>query len=343
MDTTNYTKILDSLRAQPRTWLITGAAGFIGSHLAEELLRLDQKVIGLDNFYSGKPSNLEQIKNSVANKWSNFRFIEGSIEDAKTCSLACAEANIVLHQAAAGSVPGSIENPIASVSANILGSYHLMLAAKEARVDRFVYASSSSVYGDSLNTKEEDRSGKLLSTYALTKFVNELSAGVLHRNYGLNSIGLRYFNVFGPRQSTEGSYAAVIPIWVKSLLLNQPVYVNGDGETTRDFCHISNVVQANILAAVCDRPEALNQVYNIGYGKKITLNELLSILKGVLAKESPAVLDYRAYFREFRDGDIRHSVANVDKARALLGYEPNISIQEGIERSIAWYKENLSE
>jgi UDP-N-acetylglucosamine 4-epimerase len=339
---TIYEQVQDELRATPRKWLITGVAGFIGSHLLETLLRLDQEVVGLDNFAGGHRKNLVEVQSAVTPvEWNRFKFIEGDIADAELCQRACAAASIVLHQAALGSVPASMTDPIAAHRSNVTGCLNVLMAAKQAGAARVVFASSSAVYGDDEQLpKVEAKIGNPLSPYAATKWVDEIYADVFTRAYGLLSIGLRYFNVFGPRQDPNGSYAAVIPKWISALLKSQPVYINGDGQTTRDFCHIANVVQANLLAAITPRPEAVNQVYNIALGERTTLNELFYTLSGII--RGPNTPPEKPVYREFRPGDIRHSLADISKARKYLGFEPTHRLDSGLRLSMDWYRRNIS-
>ena len=337
---TAYDKLCAELKAAPGKWLVTGAAGFIGSNLLEELLKLDQHVVGLDNFSTGRKGNLEEVKALVTpEQWARFQFMEGDITVLDTCTRACAGMDFVLHQAALGSVPRSIEDPIRAHQSNVTGFLNMLVAARDARVKRFVYASSSAVYGDHPGQrKTEAHTGRPLSPYAATKAINESYADVFATNYGMATVGLRYFNVFGPRQDPDGPYAAVIPLWIAALLKQSPVYVNGDGETSRDFCFIANVVQANLLAATVASPEATNQVYNIGVGERTTLNELFALLRGTVNGHGPGAQDQKPNYREFRPGDVRHSLADISKAQRFLGYEPTHSVQQGIARAMNWYR-----
>lgn len=321
------------------TWLVTGSAGFIGSHLVETLLRRGERVVGLDDFSTGRRENLLQVEDAVGREASKrHRFIEGSIVDLETCRSACSGVDIVLHQAALGSVPRSISDPLATHNANVTGFLNMLVAARDARVRRFVYASSSSAYGDSeALPKVEDVVGRPLSPYAAGKYAGELYAGVFGRCYGLETIGLRYFNVFGPRQDPEGPYAAVIPRWVRAMLLGEPVEINGDGETTRDFCYVANAVQANLLAASASKGSALNKVYNVAVGERSSLNRLFELLKDLLSVEHPAVRGLRPVHRPFREGDVRHSLADIERARRLLGYEPIHSLADGLKLALPWY------
>jgi UDP-N-acetylglucosamine 4-epimerase len=324
-------------------WLVTGAAGFIGSNLVEALLKLNQRVTGLDNFATGFQHNLDQVKESVTEEaWMKFNFIEGDIRDPAACAGACRGVDFVLHQAALGSVSRSIDDPLTTNATNITGFLNMLVAARDAKVRRFVYAASSSTYGDHPDLpKIEHRIGKPLSPYAVTKYVNELYADVFGRTYGTEAIGLRYFNVFGRRQNPKGAYAAVIPQWVVALIRNQPLRINGDGETSRDFCYIDNVIQANILAALADK-EAVNQVYNVALGERTSLNQLYRMMKAALAGAFPHVDAHTPEYGEFRRGDVRHSQADISKASTLLGYQPTHRIDDGLKRAMDWYVRNLS-
>ncbi len=336
-----YEEVKNQLKNAPKTWLVTGVAGFIGSNLLETLLLIDQKVVGLDNFATGHQHNLDEVKSEVtAEQWQNFSFIKGDIRNFASCQEALSkhDGNIdyVLHQAALGSVPRSIVDPILTNSANITGFVNMLTAAKEVKVKTFVYAASSSTYGDHpALPKVEDNIGKPLSPYAVTKYVNELYADVFHKTYGLNSTGLRYFNVFGKRQEPNGAYAAVIPKWTASMIDNQDLFINGDGETSRDFCFVENAVQANILAATAD-DSGKNHVYNIALGDRTTLNELFSSLALALSDNGVSYVKNSIY-RDFRAGDVRHSQADISKAKDLLGYEPEYKIQQGIDKAMPWY------
>ncbi len=340
---TTYPEIQVALPAAPRRWLITGAAGFIGSHLVETLLRLDQAVVALDNFATGHRQNLEQVRDLVsATQWARCTFIEGDITQLDTCRRACAGADYVLHQAALGSVPRSVADPVASHDSNVSGFLNLLLAARDAQVKRLVYASSSAVYGDDPDLpKVEDKVGNVLSPYAATKKFNEIYADVFARTYGFQTIGLRYFNVFGPRQDPDGAYAAVIPKWVAAILKREPVTILGDGETSRDFCYIANVVQANLLAATTTRADALNQVYNVAVGDRTTLNDLYRAIHNGLHRRNPSLPEQKPTYGDFRVGDVRHSLANVDKARSLLGYDPSHTMSQGLELALDWYVANV--
>jgi UDP-N-acetylglucosamine/UDP-N-acetyl-alpha-D-glucosaminouronate 4-epimerase len=338
-----YHEVQQRIRNRPRTWLVTGAAGFIGSHLLESLLKLDQRVIGLDNFSLGSRDNLAAVGNAVTeNQWRNFRFIEGDIRSPETCRHACRAVNVVLHQAALGSVPRSVADPIGTHDTNITGFLNMLVAAHGAGVSRFVYAGSSAVYGDHhAPLMIEPETGRPLSPYAVTKRVDEIYADVFARCYGFDSIGLRYFNVFGPRQDPNGAYAAVIPTWIVALIRNEPVFINGDGETTRDYCYIDNVVQANLLAAMVEDGTAVNQVYNIALNAKTTLNGLFEMIRSLLVPRFPHVRDLAATHREFRAGDVRASQADIGKAERLLGYRPAWRVKEGLARTINWYVTKL--
>lgn len=326
------------LKSNPRIWLITGVAGFIGSNLLERLLILGQTVVGLDNFSTGNQGNLTAVQRLVSDaQWGCFRFIEGDLRAIETCKRAIRGVDVVLHQAAIGSVPRSLADPIATHESNVNGFLNMLVVARDAGVGRFVYATSSSIYGDHPGLpKVEHQIGKPLSPYAVTKYVNELYADVFARNYNLQVMGLRYFNVFGPRQDPEGAYAAVIPLWFKALLRGEPVYINGDGETSRDFCYVDNAVQANLLAAWTRHSEALTQVYNVAVGKSTTLKELYNLIRGEIVQRTTVPADEPAY-REFRSGDVRHSRADIAKAQKLLGYEPTASIQQGLHIAADYY------
>ena len=339
----HYENLRKSLVSQPKTWLVTGVAGFIGSHLLEALLKLDQRVVGLDNFCAGYQKNPQEVRALVGEgKWSRFQMIEGDICDPVACRRACKGVDFVLHQAALGSVPRSLADPIATHENNVTGFVNMAIAARDATIKRFVFASSSAVYGDEPGSpKVEDKIGLPLSPYAASKIMNEIYAGVFARAYDFSFIGLRYFNVFGPRQDPEGAYAAVIPKWIAALLTREPIYINGDGETSRDFCYIENVVQANLLAAATNKPEAINQIYNIALGQRTTLNELLQLLKDGLQPHDPDVQNQKPIYRDFRPGDVRLSLADISKARSLLGYEPEFPIERGLEMAMDWYRAQI--
>ena len=337
-----YQTVCEQLKQAPKIWLVTGVAGFIGSNLLETLLKLDQKVVGLDNFATGHQYNLDEVQGLVSTEqWAKFTFIEGDIRNFKDCQKACAGVDYVLHEAALGSVPRSIADPMATNETNISGFLNMLVAARDAQVASFTYAASSSTYGDHpALPKIEENIGNPLSPYAVTKYVNELYADVFARTYGVNTIGLRYFNIFGKRQTPDGAYAAVIPKWTAAMIAGDDVFVNGDGETSRDFNFIENAVQANILAATAN-DEAKNQVYNVAVGGRTTLNTLFAALKenlgtnGVTYNKDPV-------YRDFRAGDVRHSQADISKIQTLLGYDPQFNIIQGIEKAMPWYIENLS-
>lgn len=340
---TVFSQLKESLRAEPKTWLITGVAGFIGSNLLETLLKLNQRVVGLDNFATGHQRNLDEVQGLVdPRQWSNFHFKKGDIRNLEDCAEVCSGVDYVLHQAALGSVPRSLADPITSNSANITGFLNMLVAARDAKVKSFTYAASSSTYGDHpALPKVEDVIGKPLSPYAVTKYVNELYADVFARSYGFDSVGLRYFNVFGPRQDPDGAYAAVIPKWISSLLRKETVMINGDGETSRDFCYVANAVQANLLAATTDVPEARNQVYNVALSDRTSLNNLFALLRDGLTDYGVS-RDVVPVYREFRSGDVRHSQADISKARRLLGYSPTHRIADGVREAIPWYVARIS-
>jgi UDP-N-acetylglucosamine 4-epimerase len=335
--------VLQDLKAEPKVWLVTGCAGFIGSNLTQALLQAGQKVVGLDSFATGFQANLDDVKAVVGPEaWSRFTFHEGDIRNLEDCQKACTGVDYVLHQAALGSVPRSIKDPIATNQANIDGFLHMLVASRDQGVKRFVYAASSSTYGDHpALPKKEENIGNPLSPYAVTKLVNELYARVFAATYGLECIGLRYFNVFGRRQNPNGAYAAVIPLWISALMHGKDVFINGDGETSRDFCYVDNVIQANILAATTTNPEAVNQVYNVAFGGRSTLNQLYGWLREKLAAHDPAIAKAEVIYRPFRDGDVRHSQADISKAATRLGYEPQFDIQRGLDQALAWYRANL--
>lgn len=320
-------------------WLVTGSAGFIGSHLVEALLKGGQDVVGLDNFATGHRHNLDRVRQAVGETaWARYRFIEGDIADPAVCRLACEGVSRVLHQAALGSVPRSIADPLVTHSANATGFLNMLVAAQSSGVTRFVYAASSSTYGDSPSLpKVEDIIGRPLSPYAVTKYLNELYADVFGRCYGLDTIGLRYFNVFGPRQDPNGAYAAVIPRWVASMIRGEACTINGDGETSRDFCFIDNVVQANFRAALTTRPQALRQVYNVAVGERTTLNQLHAELAAAVMSARPGLEVEAARHADFRAGDVRHSLADISKASQWLDYAPTHSVRQGIREAVSWY------
>lgn len=337
-----YETILKQLRESPKTWLVTGVAGFIGSNLLETLLVNNQKVVGLDNFATGHQRNLDEVRSLVSEKqWSNFSFIEGDIRDIETCRCAVSGVDYVLHQAALGSVPRSIADPLTTNAANITGFLNMLTAAKDEKITSFTYAASSSTYGDHpALPKVEENIGKPLSPYAVTKFVNEVYADVYARTYGFKAVGLRYFNVFGRRQDPNGAYAAVIPKWTAAMIKGEQVFINGDGETSRDFCFIENVLQMNILAATTE-DQHKNEVYNVAVGDRTTLNQLHSLIKSALS-ENGVVVDLSPAYQDFRAGDVRHSQADISKAQQKLGYEPEFDIQAGINKAMPWYKSFLS-
>ncbi|CAN5918965.1 SDR family oxidoreductase [soil metagenome] len=333
-----YAILRDTLRAHPRTWLITGAAGFIGSNLVEELLGLGQHVVGLDNFSTGHRSNLDLVAAATRDSTGDFRFIEGDIRDIDACGAACAGVNYVLHQAALASVPRSIKDPAASTQVNVDGFLNVLLAARDAGAQRVVFASSSSVYGNARTIPQvEHVTGEVLSPYAATKATNEMFAKVFQRTYGLQTVGLRYFNVFGRRQDPDGAYAAVVPRWTAKLLQGDSCEIFGDGSTSRDFCHIANAVQANLLAATADGDEVSAQAYNIACGEETSLTELFGLIRGNLAPHQPLVASAEPTYRDERQGDIRRSLADITKARRLLGYEPTHRVPEGIAEAMRWY------
>lgn len=339
-----YAPYEKELRSNPRTWLVTGVAGFIGSHLLECLLRLDQKVVGLDNLSTGYRHNLEEVRSSVTQEQSNrFHFMEEDIRDFRACRAACHGVDVVLHQAALGSVPRSIEDPITTNHSNVDGFLNMLVAARDAGVRRFVYAASSSTYGDHPDLpKVEERIGRHLSPYAVTKYVNELYAEVFAKAYSFHSIGLRYFNVFGPRQDPKGAYAAVIPRWFSAMLNGGGVEIYGDGETTRDFCYIENCVQANLLAACTQNDKALDRVYNVAFGESTSLNRLFELIREslVLAGSEPKAIAPR--HGAFRKGDVRHSLADITRARDLLGYAPAYSVRDGLKETAKWWLERCA-
>ena len=355
---TRYEHLCQSLPQATKIWLITGVAGFIGSNLLETLLKLDQRVVGLDNFTTGHQRNLDEVKTLVTPaQWQHFNFINGDIRNLEDCQIACVGVDHVLHEAALGSVPRSLTDPITTNAINISGFLNMLVAARDAKVKSFTYAASSSTYGDHPGLpKVEDTIGKPLSPYAVTKYVNELYADVFARCYGFNTIGLRYFNVFGPRHDPNGVYAAVIPKWIASLIQGEPVYINGDGETSRDFCFIANVVQANLLAATVSQEaviatEALksmppesptNQVYNVALGDRTTLSELYAQLHRNLLPRYPHLEGVQPIYRDFRAGDVRHSLADIGKAQRLLGYAPTQRIGDGLKLAIPWYIQRIA-
>jgi UDP-N-acetylglucosamine/UDP-N-acetylgalactosamine 4-epimerase len=345
---TKYEQLQDHLKGNQSAWLVTGVAGFIGSNLLEKLLILNQKVVGLDNFDTGHQYNIDQAiedANRITGKdlSNNFLFINGDIRKLDNCKQACSGVDYVLHQAALGSVPRSIEDPINTNKANIDGFLNMLVASKDANVKRFVYAASSSTYGDHPDLpKVEDKIGNPLSPYAVTKVVNELYASVFAKTYGFKAIGLRYFNIFGKRQDPNGAYAAVIPKWVAAILSKEDVYINGDGETSRDFCYIDNTVQMNLLAAATDNDDATDQVYNVALNDRISLNKLYQMIEERLIQRTEGLEKKEPIYRDFRAGDVRHSQANIDKAKALLEYQPKYKISQGIDETMDWYVNSLT-
>lgn len=334
---TAYENVCRQLRKSPRRWLITGVAGFIGSHLLEKLLSLNQRVVGLDNLMTGSRRNLYEVAGRVAPlQWRRFRFIHGDIGDLEICRRACRGVDYVLHQAGLGSVARSLQDPLSSHSSNVTGFLNMLVAGRDAKIRRLIYASSSSVYGDEPSLpKREDRIGAFLSPYAATKRMDELYADVFARCYGMETIGLRYFNVFGPRQDPNGPYAAVIPRWIEALCKGKRVEIYGDGQTSRDFCYVANVVQANILAVTTTNGRAVNQVYNIAAGERTTLNRLFQELRWRLAAADPAVRNRCPRYGDFRPGDIRHSLADIKKARQFLRYAPTHDLEQGFAAMLA--------
>lgn len=338
---TAYQNLLETLRQNPKTWLVTGVAGFIGSNLLEHLLKLNQHVVGLDNFATGHQHNLDEVESLVTpEQWKRFRFIEGDIRNQTDCEKVCEGMDYVLHQAALGSVPRSIKDPVTTNAANITGFLNMLVAARDAGVQSFTYAASSSTYGDHpALPKVEQNIGKPLSPYAVTKYVNELYADVFAKTYDFNAIGLRYFNVFGKRQDPNGAYAAVIPKWTASMIQGDEVFINGDGETSRDFCFVENAVEANLLAATASA-EAKNEVYNVAVGDRTTLNDLFNALQAALA-ENGKPYEQAPVYRDFRAGDVRHSQADISKAADKLGYAPGFRITDGIAKAMPWYIDNV--
>jgi UDP-N-acetylglucosamine 4-epimerase len=333
---TAYEKIQRELRLRPRTWLVTGCAGFIGSHLIEKLLLLGQKVVGLDNFSTGNRRNLTQVRSAVGSEcWKSFRFIRGDIRKLETCRKAVRGVDYVLHQAALGSVPRSVEDPITTNDSNLTGFLNILIAVRDARVKRFVYASSSSVYGEEPTLpKVEAKTGAPLSPYAATKYMNELYAMAFANCYRLESIGLRYFNVFGPRQDPEGPYAAVIPKWLAAMQAREPIFINGDGETSRDFCFIANVVQINLLAATSRMKGSRAEVYNVACNERTSLNDLFGMLRERLLPKYPHLRRFKPAYKPFRPGDIRHSQADISKAMHALGYAPTHRFADGLTATL---------
>jgi len=345
---TRYEELQDYLLTNQSTWLVTGVAGFIGSNLLEKLLTLNQKIVGLDNFETGYQANIDEAINDAEKLTgkslrANFKFINGDIRELKDCREACSGVDYVLHQAALGSVPRSIDNPINTNSANVDGFLNIIVSSKEAKVRRFVYAASSSTYGDHPDLpKVEDKIGNTLSPYAVTKLVNELYASVFAKTYGFKAIGLRYFNVFGKRQDPNGDYAAVIPKWVLAILNKEDLFINGDGQTSRDFCYINNTVQVNLLAATTSNNDAIDQVYNVAYGDSTSLNELHKIIETGLIQRIEGLKKKKPIHRDFRIGDVLHSLADISKAKSLIHYQPSHNINEGLNEALDWYVKSLS-
>ena len=335
--------VREQLRARPRRWLVTGSAGFIGSHLLEALLALDQEVVSIDNFATGHRDNLSEVRAVVTRaQWARHTFREGDIRDIEQCHRACDGVSVVLHEAALGSVPRSIEDPLLTHAANATGFLNMLVAARDAGTSRFVYAASSSTYGDHPGLPKTEASiGRPLSPYAVTKLVDELYADVFARCYGVAAIGLRYFNVFGSRQDPDGAYAAVIPRWVDAMLAGAPVTIHGDGDTTRDFCPVANVVQANLLAAVNPMPEAPDQVYNVALGGRTSLRDLFEVLRELLQMRHPALVVPPPSYSDFRPGDVRHSQADIRKAKAMLGYDPDVDVRSGLRDALPWYEARI--
>lgn len=328
----------EKLISEPKTWLVTGVAGFIGSNLLEELLNLEQTVTGIDNFSTGHHSNLTDVQSKVGSNWDRFSFHEKDIRNLDDCQQACQGVDFVLHQAALGSVPRSIKDPIITNDSNVSGFLNMLVAARDSKVKRFVYAASSSTYGDHPGLpKVEDQIGKPLSPYAVSKYVNELYADVFAKTYGTEALGLRYFNVFGPRQDPNGAYAAVIPRWFGQLLARESCQINGDGETSRDFCFIANAVQANLLAATTENPQAINQIYNVACGTQTSLTELFHITRSLLGEHYPEINQLKPDHKDFRPGDVRHSLADISKAGSLLGYSPTHNVQQGLQVTLDWF------
>lgn len=339
----DYEHLTGQLLAQPKVWLVTGVAGFIGSNLLETLLRLNQRVIGLDNYATGSRRNLDQVQARVgAERWNNFLRLDGDIRELDLCQRASQGVDYVLHQAALGSVPRSIAAPADSHASNVTGFLNMLMAARDSGVKRFVYASSSSVYGDDPKLpKVEHRVGHCLSPYAVTKRANELYADVFARCYELETVGLRYFNVFGPRQDPHGPYAAVIPRWIAALIRNEPVPIHGDGKTSRDFCYVANVVQANLLAATVETPDAINQIYNVAVGARTSLNQLFDMMRKKLLPAFPHLKRCHPVYQAFRPGDVRHSEADISKAARLLGYQPTHTVAQGLSEALEWYRQQV--
>lgn len=337
-----YAELCEKMKKAPGKWLITGVAGFIGSNLLQTLLQLGQTVVGLDNFLTGYQKNLDMVRDLVgAEAWKRFHFMEGDIRNLEVCQAACAGTEHVLHEAALGSVPRSIDDPLLTNGCNIDGFVNMLVAARDAGVKSFVYAASSSTYGDSPELpKVEEHIGKPLSPYAVTKYVDELYGEVFERCYDFASIGLRYFNVFGQRQDPFGAYAAVIPQWHAALLRGETVFINGDGETSRDFCYIDNVVQVNLLASFAEG-DARGKIYNVAFGQRTTLNELFELIRKEVTRHRPEAAASQPQYRDFRKGDVRHSLADISRAQNLLGYAPQYDVREGLALASDWYAANL--
>jgi len=336
----DYMEIKQHLKVNQYTWLITGIAGFIGSNLMEALLKLNQRVIGIDNYSTGYEENINQVMHMFKkeNIVKNFKFIEGDINDLNLCNNACKNVDYVLHQAALGSVPRSVADPLNTHQSNINGFLNMLIASRDNKVKNFVYASSSSIYGDHPDLpKIEDKIGNPLSPYAVTKLVNEIYAKNFHTSYNFNSIGLRYFNIFGPRQDPNGVYAAVIPRWINSMINQEDLFINGDGETTRDFCYIENVIQANIISAVNDQKEALNEIYNIAVDDRTSLEKLYLMMAKIVKSKMKDMTIKEPIYRDFQEGDVRHSKGSIDKAQELLKYKPSHKIDKGLEATVDWY------
>jgi UDP-N-acetylglucosamine 4-epimerase len=338
---TRFETLSAALRSKPERWLVTGAAGFIGSHLVEALLRLDQEVTGLDNFATGRRENLDDVRARVgAERAARFHFIEGDVRDSESCRAALDGVQFVLHEAAIGSVPRSLDDPWTTHSNNVDGFVTLLLATRDTGVRRIVYASSSSVYGDDEHSpKLESQIGRPLSPYATSKFVDEVYADTFRRTHGIDTVGLRYFNVFGPRQDPNGAYAAVIPRWTEGLLTDKTCVVFGDGSTSRDFCFVDNVVQANLLAALAAENEVAPRVFNVAYGARTTLLELFEAIRERASAFVPSARSAGLRRDPPRPGDIAHSLAAIDRARACLGYEPSFDLRHGLDATVSWYAE----
>lgn len=341
---TTYSSVCEQLAQKPSRWLVTGVAGFIGSNLLQKLLSLNQTVVGLDNFATGYAKNLDHVQGLVTPaQWKNFRFIKGDIQDLAACRSACEGAEYVLHQAALGSVPRSIEDPVICNAANVNGFVNMCWAARSAQVKSFVYASSSAVYGDHpALPKREEAIGEALSPYAASKLVNEVYAGVFSKCYGMKMTGLRYFNVFGPRQDPDGAYAAVIPKWIAAMIRDEPIRINGDGETSRDFCYVANVVQANLLTALAVEAKPSHRVFNVALDQRTTLNALFELLRSRLVSHHPHLKSAKPVHGDFRAGDVRHSQADISKISKTVGYSPTHDIAAGLDEALSWYRANLA-